>query len=228
MTELSQLPPLILHPFSGGAGTDDLVNGSLASLALQGLVASTEEEAVLAPPHARRTLPGSSHAAFSGQGHLPLDAAMRGTCAGLPDPAPTMRESSSRVLPRWSWKNLPKRLGRSWKAGASPIAAPFFRAPSAFTACFEEPPPANSLSADFPEKLPPLRRPRVYLLSALAGVSGARRRGLPLRDFMPRKNTRVCCPTVGTSNRSHASLLGISTPARLPAETAPIPPAASD
>jgi hypothetical protein len=38
---------LILHPFSGGAGTGDLVDGSLASLALQGLVASSEEEAVL-------------------------------------------------------------------------------------------------------------------------------------------------------------------------------------
>jgi hypothetical protein len=42
-----QLPPLILHPFSGGGGTDELVNGSLASLALQGLVSSTDEETEL-------------------------------------------------------------------------------------------------------------------------------------------------------------------------------------
>ncbi|MDP9055248.1 MAG: hypothetical protein M3N93_13260 [Acidobacteriota bacterium] len=39
----AQLPPLILHPFSGGAGTDDLLAGSLASLALQGLVASPDD-----------------------------------------------------------------------------------------------------------------------------------------------------------------------------------------
>jgi hypothetical protein len=47
MTEIVQLPPLILHPFSGGHGADDLMDGSLASLALQGLVASSEEEYVL-------------------------------------------------------------------------------------------------------------------------------------------------------------------------------------
>ncbi len=47
MSQTAQLPPLILHPFSGGSGTDDLVSGSLASLALQGLVASTDEESVL-------------------------------------------------------------------------------------------------------------------------------------------------------------------------------------
>lgn len=46
-TEKSHLPPLILHPFSGGHGVDDLLEGSRASLALQGLVASTEDEAVL-------------------------------------------------------------------------------------------------------------------------------------------------------------------------------------
>jgi hypothetical protein len=43
----AQLPPLILHPFSGGSGTDDLVTGSMASLALQGLVATSDDEAVL-------------------------------------------------------------------------------------------------------------------------------------------------------------------------------------
>src|SRR3984957_8416450 len=47
MTGISQLPPLILHPFSGGAGAGDLVEGSLASLALQGLLPSSEEELVL-------------------------------------------------------------------------------------------------------------------------------------------------------------------------------------
>jgi hypothetical protein len=47
MSRISQLPPLILHPFSGGSGTDALVEGSLASLALQGLVPTSEEEMVL-------------------------------------------------------------------------------------------------------------------------------------------------------------------------------------
>jgi hypothetical protein len=42
-----QLPPLILHPFSGGNGVDDLLEGSRASLALQGLLESSEEETVL-------------------------------------------------------------------------------------------------------------------------------------------------------------------------------------
>lgn len=44
MPEISQLPPLILHPFSGGSGTDALLEGSLASLALEGLMASADEE----------------------------------------------------------------------------------------------------------------------------------------------------------------------------------------
>jgi len=46
-SQILQLPPLILHPFSGGAGTGDLVDGSLAALALDGLVASSEEELAL-------------------------------------------------------------------------------------------------------------------------------------------------------------------------------------
>ena len=43
----AQLPPLILHPFSGSNSVDDLLEGSRASLALQGLIESGEEEAVL-------------------------------------------------------------------------------------------------------------------------------------------------------------------------------------
>src|SRR5712671_1458079 len=47
MVKIPQLPPLILHPFTGGAGTADLLDGSLASLAMDGLVASSEEDQVL-------------------------------------------------------------------------------------------------------------------------------------------------------------------------------------
>src|SRR4051812_38181005 len=35
MVATAQLPPLILHPFSGGGSTDQLLDGSKASIALQ-------------------------------------------------------------------------------------------------------------------------------------------------------------------------------------------------
>lgn len=47
MLATSQLPPLILHPFSGGAGTADLLDGSVASLALEGFINSSDEESAL-------------------------------------------------------------------------------------------------------------------------------------------------------------------------------------
>jgi len=47
MPNALQLPPLILHPFSGGAATADLLDGSLASLALDGFVNSDEDENIL-------------------------------------------------------------------------------------------------------------------------------------------------------------------------------------
>lgn len=47
MTPIYQIPPLILHPFSGGSGTSDPLEGVRASLALQGLIASDDEESVL-------------------------------------------------------------------------------------------------------------------------------------------------------------------------------------
>jgi hypothetical protein len=55
--EVTQLPPLILHPFSGGCGPEDLLEGSRASLALQGLLESTEEE----PSLQRKMLNGRYH-----------------------------------------------------------------------------------------------------------------------------------------------------------------------
>lgn len=44
---MSQIPPLILHPFSGGGESSDPLEGVRASLALQGLIASDDEESVL-------------------------------------------------------------------------------------------------------------------------------------------------------------------------------------
>lgn len=48
MADICQLPPLILHPFSGGAGdVEDLLEGSRAALALRGLIDSKDEESQL-------------------------------------------------------------------------------------------------------------------------------------------------------------------------------------
>jgi hypothetical protein len=47
MPSVLQIPPLILHPFSGGTGVGDPLEGVRASLALQGLIASDDEESVL-------------------------------------------------------------------------------------------------------------------------------------------------------------------------------------
>lgn len=48
MPALTSLPPLILHPFSGGSDRlEDLLEGSRASLALEGLIDSSEERAAL-------------------------------------------------------------------------------------------------------------------------------------------------------------------------------------
>src|SRR5690349_7606881 len=47
MHEALNLPPLILHPFGGGCRPEDLAEGSRASLALEGLIESKEEETAL-------------------------------------------------------------------------------------------------------------------------------------------------------------------------------------
>jgi hypothetical protein len=47
MNEIFQLPPLILHPFSGGADNGDPLEGIKSSLSLQGMLGSDEEDSVL-------------------------------------------------------------------------------------------------------------------------------------------------------------------------------------
>ena len=47
MNEISQLPPLILHPFNGGGDPGDSLEGVRASLSLQGQLGSDEEDSVL-------------------------------------------------------------------------------------------------------------------------------------------------------------------------------------
>ena len=44
---MSQLPPLILHPFNGGGDASDSLEGVRASLSLQGMAGSDEEDSVL-------------------------------------------------------------------------------------------------------------------------------------------------------------------------------------
>lgn len=47
MIDISQLPPLILHPFNGGGDNGDPLEGVRASLSLQGMLGSDEEDSVL-------------------------------------------------------------------------------------------------------------------------------------------------------------------------------------
>jgi hypothetical protein len=47
MSEVLHMPPLILHPFSGGSGPGEPLEGMRASLALHGLIASDDGESEL-------------------------------------------------------------------------------------------------------------------------------------------------------------------------------------
>jgi hypothetical protein len=47
MNQMSQLPPLILHPFNGGGDSGESLDGVKASLSLQGQLGSDEEDTVL-------------------------------------------------------------------------------------------------------------------------------------------------------------------------------------
>jgi hypothetical protein len=146
IARIPQLPPLILHPFSGGAGTADLVDGSLAALALDGVVDSSDEEVDLQ----RRMLAGRYQEIrmllFLGKDlfrwmrqcgeHVQgSDAADRRiveqSFAALVVEAPP--ESVARKLEGW---------------GVTDRRAVFSRA-IGIHSIFEEPPPASSLSAGF-------------------------------------------------------------------------------
>jgi hypothetical protein len=152
MSPTTQLPPLILHPFSGGSGTDDLVSGSLASLALQGLVASTDEESVLL----RRMLAGRYQEVrmllFLGKDifrwleqcveHV---SSSRQSVSGQSSDTPITVQSFASLIVDQPPRSVAEKLER-W--GVTDRRSIFSRA-IGIHSLFEEPPPLQSLSAIF-------------------------------------------------------------------------------
>ena len=148
MSPTAQLPPLILHPFSGGSGTDDLVSGSLASLALQGLVASPDDESVLL----RRMLAGRYQEVrmllFLGKDIFRWLQQCVEHVAGDPcatHDVPITEQSFASLVVEHPPQPVKEKLER-W--GVTDRRAIFSRA-IGIHSIFEEPPPAQSLSAIF-------------------------------------------------------------------------------
>jgi hypothetical protein len=148
MSPIAQLPPLILHPFSGGSGTDDLVSGSLASLALQGLVASPDDESVLL----RRMLAGRYQEVrmllFLGKDIFRwLQQCVEHVAGGsqLSQGLPITEQSFASMIVEHPPEPVKEKLER-W--GVTDRRAIFSRA-IGIHSLFEEPPPAQSLSAIF-------------------------------------------------------------------------------
>ena len=148
MSPAAQLPPLILHPFSGGSGTDDLVSGSLASLALQGLVASPDDESVLL----RRMLAGRYQEVrmllFLGKDIFRWLQQCVEHVAGDPranQDGPITEQSFASLVVERPPEPVKEKLER-W--GVTDRRAIFSRA-IGIHSIFEEPPSAQSLSAIF-------------------------------------------------------------------------------
>jgi hypothetical protein len=146
MSEISQLPPLILQPFSGGGGTGDLIEGSKASLSLQGLLASTEEESVLEA----RVLAGRFHEfrmlLFLGKDVFRwLDQCVE----QLQDRTGTDQRIVAQSFAALVAEDPPESVKRkleSW--GVSDRRAVFSRA-IGIHSIFQQPPPAEALSSIF-------------------------------------------------------------------------------
>jgi hypothetical protein len=146
MSPTAQLPPLILHPFSGGSGTDDLLSGSLASLALQGLVASTDEESVLLS----RVLAGRYQEVrmllFLGKDIFRwLEQCVEHVSPRHPQDTPITVQSFASLIVEKPPQTVAEKLER-W--GVTDRRSIFSRA-IGIHSLFEEPPPLQSLSAIF-------------------------------------------------------------------------------
>jgi hypothetical protein len=145
MTQIAELPPLILHPFSGG-GTDALLEGSRASLALQGLVESGEEESVLY----RRMLTGRYQEVrmllFLGKDLFRWMQQCVESLEGTPDADPAItRQSFAALLVEDPPESVRLKL-EGW--GVTDRRAVFSRA-IGIHGLFENPPPPESLSPIF-------------------------------------------------------------------------------
>jgi hypothetical protein len=141
-----QLPPLILHPFSGGAGTADLVDGSLAALALDGMVDSADEERELR----RRMLVGRYQEVrmllFLGKDIFRWMQQCVEHVQGSADADERIVEQSFAAL---VVEAPPDSVGRKLEGwGVSDRRAVFSRA-IGIHSVFEDPPPASSLSSIF-------------------------------------------------------------------------------
>jgi len=146
MPEISQIPPLILHPFSGGAGIGDPLEGVRASLALQGLIASEDEESVLY----RRMLTGRYQEVrmlvFLGKDIFRWLRQCVEHVASEPGADSRIVEQSFSALVVEEPPEAVKRKLEAW--GVTDRRGVFSRA-IGIHSLFQEPPPADSLSPIF-------------------------------------------------------------------------------
>ncbi len=200
MADLCHLPPLILHPFGGGGSTDELLEGSNASLALQGLDPATG--AGTSDPESdleRKLIAGRYQEIrmllFLGKDlsrwlHQCVDCAERST--GF-DPR-INEQSFAGLLVESPPASVRDKLER-W--GVSDRRAVFSRA-IGINSMFSDPPPLECLVAHAAEKLSPVRRSRLYLFSASSPVFRPRSGCLSLRDLRVRRVLHASCPSNGS------------------------------
>ncbi len=146
MADILQLPPLILHPFSGGGEPADLMEGSKASLALQGLIVSEEEESVLY----RRMIAGRYQEIrmllFLGKDLFRwLRQAVEHLCSAEDADKRICEQSFAALIVEDPPESVKRKL-EGW--GVSDRRAVFSRA-IGIHSLFEEPPPLDSLSPIF-------------------------------------------------------------------------------
>jgi hypothetical protein len=146
MNEISQMPPLILHPFSGGKDAREPRDGVRASMALDGLLGSDEEDSVL---H-RRMLTGRYQEVrmlvFLGKDIFRWLHQCVEHMNAAPGADPRIVEQSFAALVVEEPPDAVKRKLEAW--GVTDRRAVFSRAIGIYS-LFNEPPPAEMLSPTF-------------------------------------------------------------------------------
>ena len=229
LPRILQLPPLILHPFSGGADTGELVEGSRAALALEGLTESSDDELLLQ----RKMLAGRYQEVrmllFLGKDLFRWMQQCAEHVGGDPEnrnPDSRIVEQSFAAMVVESPPESVKLKLESW--GVTDRKGVFSRA-IGIHSLFQAAATGQFAVADFPEKLPSLRRLRVHLLSALITFSGAGSSTFHFELYASEEYARLLCDNWDLdSSLTLTSPPPAFTPIPLPAKTAPIPPAASD